>query len=179
MSLLLGTCLDAATRIVATRQQLEPVSTQPHLTARERVNDAHAAAVTARLEAACLALARTLGALDDAHDRLRAIGAQAEALVVDCSRARGMDAAFVTPVWTTWPLARFVEAIHTLEPAYLASLHLARALFATLTDHATALAQCQAALAQWACAPLLPSREAIDGELAFEEACAVEVPAPV
>lgn len=52
-----------------------------------------------------------VASLEKCLDGMRAVGANAEALTVEAARVRGIEFAFKTPLWVTWPLARFGQSI--------------------------------------------------------------------
>ncbi|GAA5877492.1 hypothetical protein JCM16303_003353 [Sporobolomyces ruberrimus] len=73
--------------------------------------------------------------LTEVHTTMLQVVERAEWLVVEAAKTRGTQFAFREPMWVTWPLSRFADAIASLSIPYTSSLTLIRQLLDTLTTY--------------------------------------------
>jgi len=147
-------------------------------------------------------LYEALQAIENLLIRLESIPSTVEILLSEAGKTRGIDYAFHSPAWTTWPFSRFLDEVTLLTAPYRPSLQLLQTLFEAITSSSipyplpnisptplpdlprpssdtdpklVSFAERQAALSYWACMPLLKDRDEIGGERWWEEICEVEV----
>ncbi|GAA5989935.1 hypothetical protein JCM5350_004970 [Sporobolomyces pararoseus] len=90
-------------------------------------------AQSAKLSDQLEAVEAVFTSLNEVHTAMLQVVERAEWLVVEAAKTRGTLFAFREPMWVTWPLSRFADAIAQLSTPYTSSLTLIRQLLDTLT----------------------------------------------
>lgn len=131
--------------------------------------------VSPRLEAAEKHIAdldTLLVKLNKTFRRLNTILESLEALLSDASKTKGWKWCVEEPLWTTWPLEKFVTSLPTLLPPYHRSLHAYVDLVETLRSHDLVFEDAKEALTAWAAQSDL---KGVSWEECWEDLCKVEV----
>ncbi|KAH8915984.1 hypothetical protein BT69DRAFT_1324780 [Atractiella rhizophila] len=132
------------------------------------------------------ALQNTMAQLRSMIEQMEQTVDALERLLMDASKARGIEWTFSKPAWLTWPLSRFVDTVSTLQTGYGEQTALLSLLFEAILPPQTLMdlswdgvqeeerrekgMQRQAALSYWATVPLVR----VEQEKEFEEICSVE-----
>ncbi|GAA5910972.1 uncharacterized protein JCM6883_000665 [Sporobolomyces salmoneus] len=90
-------------------------------------------AQSAKLSDQLEAVEAVFTSLNEVHTGMLQVVERAEWLVVEAAKTRGTLFAFREPMWVTWPLSRFADAIAQLSTPYTSSFTLIRQLLDTLT----------------------------------------------
>ncbi|GAA5830152.1 hypothetical protein JCM3766R1_002800 [Sporobolomyces carnicolor] len=90
-------------------------------------------AQSAKLSDQLEAVEAVFTSLNEVHAAMLQMVERAEWLVVEAAKTRGTLFAFREPMWVTWPLSRFADAIAQLSIPFTSSLTLIRQLLDTLT----------------------------------------------
>ncbi|GAA6013168.1 hypothetical protein JCM11491_005203 [Sporobolomyces phaffii] len=90
-------------------------------------------AQSAKLSDQLEAVEAVFTSLNEVHSVMLQVVERAEWLVIEAAKTRGTQFAFREPMWVTWPLSRFADAVASLSIPYTSSLTLIRQLLDTLT----------------------------------------------
>ncbi|KII88725.1 hypothetical protein PLICRDRAFT_176275 [Plicaturopsis crispa FD-325 SS-3] len=165
--------LKAARGLVDTRTDLEnalalvPAGTLP----RTRLVTPKLAIMEKRIEELDGVLVK-LGGQQKQFRKMNAAVENMESLLCDAHKVKGWQWVYEEPLWTTWPLEKFVSTIPDLLIPYHRSLHMHIALVDTLRPHNVSFQDSREAIAKWVDQPCL---EENGWDARWEELCAVEV----
>ncbi|KAG8931283.1 hypothetical protein FRC02_002957 [Tulasnella sp. 418] len=82
-----------------------------------------------------------------------------EALLVEACRTKGWKWVSEEPLWTTWPLERFVSVLPTILPPYHRALQMCLDIQSQLQSHSITFNDSRTALRQWVGQPSLADGE--------------------
>ncbi|KAG9014938.1 hypothetical protein FRB94_007010 [Tulasnella sp. JGI-2019a] len=116
-------------------------------------------------------LREVVSKLNKQFQKMASVIESAELLMFDACKSKGVTWTYTEPLWTTWPLERFVSRLPALLPSYHRALETCIEISEKLSSNSLTFEESRTALRQWVAQPCLAEGQWED----WEQLCEVEV----
>jgi len=123
-----------------------------------------------------LELVENIQSIRNQHGLLKVIEEKIYKFLLDSSRQNSISYAFEEPLWLTWTMARFSDAIATVNSSHTASMHLLDEIASILTCEVPCTTEEYQALVTYLAVQPFMSSHGMDSVDWLDEICEVEIP---